>query len=134
MNISISIESDNQQIISSGYLFARPDKPVRMTVFIDNEKTVSVMLCMCSEKHSKGKRILRNVSDDGTIDEWNIYESEDGEIGFTDYPVRVVCYEDAGVTKAVYLQIYIEKLRKGLYEVNYVWLEGQSDDVLVGVC
>lgn len=38
-------------------------------------------------------------------------------------------YEDADITKTVYLQLHTQKLQNGLYEAKYVWFEGQPDSV-----
>lgn len=62
-----------------------------MNVWIDDEKTVCVLLYIHSEHHSEGKSMVRHISEDGTIDEWHIYESEDGESGLTPDPVPIMC-------------------------------------------
>jgi len=133
MTVSISIESNNLQLISSGFLFAKLNKPVKMSIFIDDEKTLSVSLYIHSELHSEGENMVRHISEDGTTDEWHIYESEDGESKFTPEPVSVVCYEFDGIIKTIYLQVQTTKLRDGLYEVKYVWWEGNADGAQVGM-
>lgn len=109
MTIAISIESDTLQLITSGFLFAKPNQPTKMTIYIDDEKTLSVSLYIHSELHSEGENMVRHISEDGTVDEWHIYDSDDGDSKLTPEPVSVVCYEYDGIIKTIYLQLQTTK-------------------------
>jgi len=69
-------------------------EPILMTVVIAGEKTACVKLNFRAAKHPDGKSMLRRVSEDGTVDDWDIYESDDGDYGWTVKPVSILRYED----------------------------------------
>ena len=70
MTITISTEYQNLQLITSGFLFAKPNQPTKMTIYIDDEKTLSVSLYIHSELHHEGENLVRHISEDDTTDEW----------------------------------------------------------------
>jgi len=109
--------------------------PINVTVEIAGEKTVCVVLSFHPEKHPDGKSMLRRVSEDGSVDKWDIYESDDGDYGWTIKPVPILCYEDGDVMRTLCLQIHTQKISvDGTVKVDYAWFEGIKGEPRVGVC
>ena len=110
MPINFIVETGEYRLISSGTLMTIDNQPILMTVALAEERTVCVKLHFHAEKHPEGKNMLRRVSEDGTVDEWDIYESDDGDFGWTVKPVPILCYEDGDVMKTLYLQLHTQKV------------------------
>jgi hypothetical protein len=77
------------------------------------------------DRHHEGRSLVRDLSDDGTTQEWHIYDSENGESGRTISPVPVMSYEDEGIMKSIYLQLHTTRLQDdGPVKVQYTWWSG----------
>ena len=91
MYINVTVETSGYRLISSGTLMTCDNEPILMTVGIAGEKTMCVKLQFHREALPDGKSMLRRVSEDGTVDDWDIYESDDGDYGWTVRPVPILC-------------------------------------------
>ena len=79
--------------------------------------------------------MLRRVSEDGTVDEWDIYESDDGDYGWTVRPVPIICYEDGDRMKTLFLQLHTQKVSvDGTVKVEYAWFEGIEGQPSMEMC
>lgn len=128
MDIQISVETGRYRLISSGTLFTMEDQPVLMTVEIDEVESASVLLIFHRKSHPEGKRLVRSVSIDGTVDEWHIYESVDGDFGWLIKPEPIIQYQDEEEQLTLYLQIHINKIATdGTIKLDFCWLEGDRE-------
>jgi hypothetical protein len=125
MNISIQVQSGDYTLISSGALLTINGAPVTMTVVACDEQLISVELHFHPDRHHEGRSLVRNFSEDGTIQQWHIYDSTNGESGRTASPAPVMSYEDEGIMKSIYLQLHTTRLQAdGPVKVEYVWWSG----------
>ena len=128
MDIQISVETGRYRLISSGTLLTIDDQPVLMTVEIDEEESASVLLIFHHKKHPDGKSLVRSISIDGTVDEWHIYESADGDCSWLIQPEPIVQYQDAEEQLTLYLQIHLNKIATdGTIKLDFCWLEGDRE-------
>ena len=128
MDIQISVETGRYRLISSGTLFTMEDQPVLMTVEIDEVESASVLLIFHRKSHPEGKRLVRSVSIDGTVDEWHIYESVDGGFDWLIKPEPIIQYQDEEEQLTLYLQIHMNKIADdGTVKLDFCWLEGDRE-------
>jgi hypothetical protein len=128
MDIQITVETGGYQVLSSGTLMTIENQPIVMTAVISEEQTVSVALYLHQEKHPAGKGLVRGISIDGTVDEWHIYESDDGDGGQTISPVPIIQYEVDDEVLTLYLQVHTQKLSpEGTFKFDYCLLEGKDE-------
>ena len=126
MEIAIEISSADLTLISCGSFLTIDDSPVKMDVIINEATTVSVMIIFHRESHPAGKSLTRKASEDGTLDEWHIYDSVVGELSNTIAPVPVIFYDDeGGAPLAIYLQLHTQRLPNGPVKVDYAWWDGE---------
>jgi len=135
MDINFIVETSGYRLISSGTLMTCDNEPILMTVVLAGEKTICVKLHFHAEKHLDGKSMVRHVSEEGTVDEWDIYESDDGDYGWTVKPVAIICYEEDALLKTLYLQLHSQKVSvDGTVKAEYAWFEGSKGEPMVGGC
>ena len=127
MKINFTVATGVYRLISSGTLMTIDNLPINVTVEIAGEKTVCVVLSFHPEKHPDGKSMLRRVSEDGSVDKWDIYESDDGDYGWTIKPVPILCYEDGDVMRTLCLQIHTQKISvDGTVKLTMLGLRGSK--------
>ena len=132
MNISIEVTSGDHILISSGTLLTSNGDPVRMTVVICDEHTVSVELHFHPDLHHEGLSLVRDLTDDGTTQEWHIYDSANGDSGRNVSPVPIVSYDDNGIIKSIYLQLHTIRLQNdGPDKVEYALWSGFAPNILI---
>jgi hypothetical protein len=126
MNITIETTSAGLTLISSGFFMTIGDEPIRMSVIISGDKTITVVLYFHPEFHPGGRCLERKISDDETIDEWHIYENPAGESALTGSPVSIMGYEGTGgEAKLICLQLHSTRLpNDGPVKVDYAWWVG----------
>ena len=135
MEINVTVETGEYRLITSGTLITCDNEPICMTVEIAEEKTICVVLHFHQEKHPEGKSIERCIAEDGTVDDWYIYESDNGEYGRTVRPVPVICFQDDDEMKTLFLQIHTQKLSaEGRVKLEYCWFEGEVLNPGIGIC
>lgn len=134
MSIHVDLDLDGLSLISSGSLLLEADQTVRMAVVIAEEKTVTVVLRFFQKKHPDGVSMTRRISQDGTIDEWSLFEA-DNDFSMIKQPVSVLRYVEGTTEKTVYFQIYKEKLFMNvdsMIKVEYWWFQSDREEGKIG--
>jgi hypothetical protein len=125
MSISIEVTSGDYTLISSGTLLTINGDPVRMTIIAFDEQLAAVELIFHAGRHHEGRSLVRHISEDGTIHQWHIFDSANGDSGRTVSPVPILSYEDEGIMKSIYLQLHTTRLQDdGPIKVEYTWWSG----------
>lgn len=141
MTIEITVEAAGLSSIASGFILTSNREPVWMNVLVDDEQSISVVIFIHSNQQASGNAMECRTSEDGKLDEWHIYEASDADLDYTSDPIPVVSYgygtdnEDMDSVKNIYLQISVTKLPASpYYRLEYVWLEGDSNRLPLGIC